>query len=143
MSQQQIVDIHNAQNQHDQLGYIRDNFLDFVRQTGATNKLPNPLKEDSGTLSTRCFGHDLQASPRVVRSPAGEFFIEYFFYAGQGEARIPVGAFYLSGNGVIYSEPDSGEPKLCDYNNHYLGERLLAYINIAALGSPLFLPNGG
>lgn len=137
---QQIVDIHNAQNQFDQLSYIRRGFHDFVGSTGTTNKLPNPLKVDSESFSTHCFGHDLVAKPRVVRSQTGDFFLEYLFCAGQGDERVPVCAFYLSSNGVVYSDLNSVQQKLSDFNNHYLGERLLTYINLAALGSALFLP---
>lgn len=67
--------------------------------------------------------------------------MEYLFYAADGEDTVEIWSFYLTRDGKLLSSyEDAPARKICDFNNAYVGERLLSLLNIAALSSPLFAP---
>lgn len=138
MSDEMIVLFSNAKNRLQAIARTNEVFLGHVSQHGTSAKIGNTLVVIDGVLSVNIYGYTLTATPRTVRAGSGYFAMEYTFIYAHGDAATSIWRFYLTENGRIVSSLSSETARICDYDNTYLGDRLLVPLYLALLESTLF-----
>jgi hypothetical protein len=91
------------------------------------------------TLKAACFGVDLESVCRVIGSNEHFSAVEYAFYGNLGTERHFLWAFYLVSNGALFHDSALTD-RICDYNNPYVHEYLVAGLAAAFLKSPIVAP---
>lgn len=140
MSDEIAILFNAANNRLKAIASTNEKFIGYVDQYGASAKIGNTLVSNDGVLSVNIYGYILTATPRTVRAGSGDFAMEYTFLHGHGDVTTSIWRFYLTELGLILPSLQPGTQRISDYNNTYLGDRLLTPLYLALLESPLFAP---
>ncbi|WP_342117315.1 hypothetical protein [Pseudoduganella sp. OTU4001] len=103
--------------------------------------LPGKFSVEGRKLLVDVFGHRLEAAPRVIRAPYGEFSVEFVFRAPALQLN-EVWRFYLNLDGSLtLNEDRHGSPTPVSHlGNEYTWKHLLERLFDAVLRSALFSP---
>ena len=98
------------------------------------------IKVSGTAISASCYGVELETVARVVATNEEFFAVEYAFFGHLSGERHFVHTLYLAPNGSLCS--DAGlTARICDYNNSYLAEHVVAGLAEAFLKSRLVAPH--
>lgn len=87
-------------------------------------------------LKSACYGVDLDVVCRAIAVDGHFAAFEYAFYGTLNSEKLLIHSFYLSQNGVLYHDKTLTK-NICDYNNSYLPENVVASLAAAFLQSSL------
>ena len=139
MSQQQIIDISNANKAIGTIEKLNLVFLDHCEMHATSKEFSTALKLADNMISIDAFGNLANAKGRRVRSPSGEFFFEYIFRVAVEECGVEIWRFYLTSNGLIVRDLET-QSNVCDYNNIYIAKHLCGNVLAGVLQSNIFSP---
>lgn len=100
------------------------------------------LSVSSSSISCSCFGHSVSATHRPIALDGQICALEYDFVTQWKKEEISILRLYLQPGGVLTRDA-KGTAKLCDFNNTYIKNHILAAVSESLLKSPVYAPAEG
>lgn len=120
---------------------LSSKFLHYLHASNPA-ELFGTLTVTEDAIAVNCCGYNISASPRVVRGPSGNYFVEYPFRIAFEEDSLLVWAIYFHRGGRIYMDCQNDDANLlCDYDNMNLRKIILTNLMDKILKSEIFKPS--
>lgn len=125
--------------EHKRLAERHQQFVAELAKLSARMPDYGSIQVTGSTLKAACYGVDLESVCRVVGSNGHFSAVEYAFYGNLGAERHFLYAFYLASNGALFHD-SALTNRMCDCDNPYVPEHVVAGLAAAFLKSPLVAP---